>query len=285
MYHLIDGKKIADEIIEQVSKEVLEKKLEPHLAIILVGTDPASQLYVKLKSEAAKKAGIELHLYRIDEDASEQSILDTIAFLNKDADRDAILIQLPLPPRFNQQKILDALDYRKDVDGFHKKNIASLLAGKPQRILPGLALGIWKLIESTGPEHYEHKTALIIGKSDEFSLPLMELLRQRGLHPERIRPSDERLIELSQKTDILITAIGKPKSITTEMVKNNAIVIDVGINKVDGKTVGDVDFENVAPKTSFITPVPGGVGPMTVAMLLYNTVRLAEERSKKVRGH
>lgn len=285
MYQLINGKKIADEIIEQVSKEVLEKKLEPHLAIILVGTDPASQLYVKLKSQAAKKAGIELHTYLIDEDASEQSILDTIVFLNADPEIDAILIQLPLPPKFDQQKIIDALDYRKDVDGFHKKNITSFLTGKPQHILPGLALGIWKLIESTGPEHYEHKSALVISKSDEFSLPLMELLRQQGLYAGRARPSDERLLELSQKADILITAEGRPKSITAEMVKNNAIVIDVGINKVNGKTVGDVDFDGVAPKTSFITPVPGGVGPMTVAMLLYNTLRLAEERNKKSSGH
>lgn len=281
MYHLIDGKKIANEIIEQVSNEVLEKKLEPHLAIILVGTDPASQLYVKLKSEAAKKVGIKLHLYRIDEDASEQSILDTITFLNEDPEIDAILIQLPLPAQFDQQKIIDSLDYRKDVDGFHKKNIASLLSGKPQHILPGLALGIWKLIESTGAERYTGKTALVISKSDEFAQPLMELLKQHGLHAERAHPSDKKLLELSGKADILITAIGKPKSVTAEMVKDTAVIIDVGINKVNGKTVGDVDFENVAPKTSFITPVPGGVGPMTVAMLLYNTVRLAEGRHKK----
>ncbi|MBI4090746.1 MAG: bifunctional 5,10-methylenetetrahydrofolate dehydrogenase/5,10-methenyltetrahydrofolate cyclohydrolase [Candidatus Komeilibacteria bacterium] len=280
MYRLIDGKKLADEIIAEVRAQIIEKKLEPHLAIILVGTDPASELYVKLKSQAAKKAGIELHLYRIDEDASEQSILETIAFLNTDQEIDAILIQLPLPKKFDQQKILDALDYRKDVDGFHKKNIASFLAGKPQHILPGLSFGIWKLIESTGPEHYKHKSALVISKSDEFSLPLMELLRQKGLTATTVKPSDARLIELSQKADILISAVGIPKSITRDMVKDGAILIDVGINKIKGKTVGDVDFANVAPKTSFITPVPGGVGPMTVAMLLYNTLRLAAERKK-----
>ena len=279
--HLIDGKKIAANIITQVTKLIVEKALEPHLAVVLVGNDPASEVYVKLKEKACRKAGIVFHKYLIDEHESEEKILETITFLNKDPEIDAILIQLPLPKKFNQQRVIDAMDYRKDVDGFHPKNIEQYLAGMPQKILPGLSLAIWNLIESTGKENYGGKQALIIGKSDAFTEPTKKLLEDQTIHADIAHPNDPALSKKTREAHIIVTAIGKPNSITADMVSDGSIIIDVGINKLpDGTIVGDVDFKNVAPKTSYITPVPGGVGPMTVAMLLYNTTILARERIK-----
>lgn len=275
---LIDGKKLAETITAEVTQHIVDDGVSPQLAVILVGDDPASHLYVKLKKEAAARAGIELHTYLLAGDVPEAEVLATIDFLNKDADVDAMLIQLPLPKKFDTQKILDAMDYRKDVDGFHAKNIKRLLAGKEQHIMPGLALAIWTLIASTTAENYLNKTALIISKSDEFAIPLQIILERQTITATIAKPSDPHLKKLAAAADILISAIGKPCSITADMVKQGGIVIDVGISKEKGKTVGDVDFANVAPKTSFITPVPGGVGPMTVAMLLYNTWLLSKER-------
>ncbi|MEK7583943.1 MAG: bifunctional 5,10-methylenetetrahydrofolate dehydrogenase/5,10-methenyltetrahydrofolate cyclohydrolase, partial [Patescibacteria group bacterium] len=279
MYKLIDGKKLAQEVLAQVQKEIIELSVKPQLAVILVGNDPASHLYVRLKKKACEKAGIVFHLYRIDESENEQHVLDTISFLNKDSEIDAILIQLPLPKKFDQQRVVDAMDYRKDVDGFHKKNLESFLAGKKQHILPGLSLAIWNLIASTGAENYVRKKTLIIGKSDIFTQPTRKILSDKGMEePTIVHPSDRELADKIRAADILITAVGKPRTVSADMVKDGAIIIDVGISSVDGQTVGDVDFKNVAPKTSYITPVPGGVGPMTVAMLLYNTLQLSKER-------
>lgn len=280
MYHLIDGKQLATTIIDGITKAIIDEGLEPQLAVILVGDDPASHLYVKLKEQACKKAGIVFNKYLIDANAPEEELLRTVQFLNVDPDIDAILIQLPLPAHFDQQRIIDAMDHRKDVDGFHKKNIEALLAGKKQHILPGLALGIWKLIESTGEKNYSGKHALIVSKSEEFSRPLAALLRMHSIESAHLRPDAPNLSEATRAADILITAVGKPNFITSDLVKKDVTIIDVGINKIDGRTVGDVDFDNVAPTTSFITPVPGGVGPMTVAMLLYNTLILARERAQ-----
>lgn len=278
MHRIIDGKKLAENVIAETAKRVAEENLSPQLAVILVGNDPASNLYVKLKERACLRAGIGFHKYYIDESDSEERVLETIRFLNTDADIDAILIQLPLPSKFNQQKIIEALDWRKDVDGFHPNNIASFLAGKPQKIMPGLSLAIWRLIESCGSEHFAGKKGIIIGKSEAFTKPTQKLLGDNGIVADIVAPTDPALQTKTLNADILITAIGAPGSITAAMVKNDAIIVDVGISKQDGKTVGDVDFDHVAPKCSFITPVPGGVGPITVAMLLYNTVALARLR-------
>src|SRR3989344_1263286 len=181
MYKLIDGKKLAQEVLAQVQKEIIELSIEPQLAVILVGEDPASHLYVKLKRKACETAGIVFHLYSIDESESEQKILDTVAFLNKDADIDAILIQLPLPKKFDQQHVIDAMDYRKDVDGFHRKNLEGFRAGKKQHILPGLSLAIWNLIASIGKENYLGRKTGIIGKSDVFTHPTRKILADKGI--------------------------------------------------------------------------------------------------------
>ncbi len=278
MYQIINGKELANVIIDELTQAIVDENLEPQLAVILVGTDPASHLYVKLKEEACKKAGIGFHKYLLPENAAEKDVLASVAFLNNDDQIDAILIQIPLPKHLEQQRIIDAMDYRKDVDGFHKKNVESLLAGKKQHLLPGLPLGIWTLLASVGIKQYQNKEALIISKSDEFSRPLAALLKMNGIVSHSIYPDAADLKETTRAADIIITAVGKPQWLIAGMIKDGAIIIDVGISKKDGKTVGDVDFDAVAPRTSFITPVPGGVGPMTVAMLLFNTVILARER-------
>lgn len=279
---LIDGKKIATKIIDDVANQIVEANIRPQLAVLLVGNDPASELYVKLKEKKCAQTGILFNKYLIDENKPEQEIIDTIDFLNKDPEIDAILIQLPLPKKFDQEKIITAMDHKKDVDGFHPVNIKRYLDGKKQHILPGLSLAIWNLIASTGKENYIDKNAIIIAKSEHFTLPTKKLLSDQKINVSIVRPNDSDLKDKCLEADIIITAIGKPNSITKDMVKKDAIIIDVGINKVGKKTVGDVDFNNVAPITSYITPVPGGVGPMTIAMLLFNTVALARERHESI---
>ena len=279
MYQLIDGKKLAQEIIADVGDRIARENINPQLAVILVGKDPASHLYVRLKERACKEIGIRFHKYLIGEEEDESKIIEIIRFLNRDDTIDAILIQLPLPQKFDQDRITSALDYRKDVDGFHRTNLARLLQGKKQRILPGLVFGIWKLIESTGQKNYHDKEVLIISKSKEFTLPLQIVLKSQGLCVHSALPLDPNLSELSRHADIIVTAAGKAGFITPSMVKEGVTIIDVGITTNGEKTVGDVDFPSVAPKTAFITPVPGGVGPMTVAMLMYNTFMLGKERN------
>jgi len=278
MYQLIDGKKIARELIQKITERIRTEMLEPQLAVILVGHDPASELYVKLKEKHCREAGITIHIYRIPESEDEFTLHKTIQFLNNDPEIDAILIQLPLPESFDQDRAIALMDYRKDVDGFHPTNIHSYLDGKPQIILPGLSLAIWHLIESTGEKQYHDKHALIVAKSERFTQPTKKLLEERGMTVAIAKPDENELTQKMRDAEILITAIGKPQLITSDMVREGATVIDVGINTLHGITVGDVDFASVAPKTAFITPVPGGVGPMTVAMLLLNTTILARMR-------
>ncbi len=241
--------------------------------MILIGSDPASRLYVSLKKKACEKIGIEFHEYLMPENITEGQVLETIDFLNKDELTDAILVQLPLPEQLNTDTIIKAIDPKKDVDGFHPENIKKLLAGESD-FIPGLALGIWKLIESTH-EDLNNKSAVIVAKGDVFFQPLTKVLADKNIHAQLVDPKNPELKKYTSAADILIVAIGQPFFIKEDMVKDQAIVIDVGTNKVDeNHIVGDVDYTAVFEKVSHITPVPGGVGPMTVAMLLYNTVQL-----------
>ncbi len=273
MAEIIDGRSIAKDIQKEIGVEIRQKSLEPNLAVILIGEDPASNLYVNLKKKACQKVGIEFHEYLMIKDVSEEHVLETIDFLNKDKHTDAILIQLPLPKHLNTDKIIEAIDINKDADGFHPKNIEKILDNK-NTFVPGLPLGIIKLLEAT-KEDLKNKEALIISKSDVFYKPLKKLLEDKNIHTKIIKPSITNLSELSKEADILIAAIGNPFFIKKEMVKKNSIIIDIGTNKIDQKhIVGDVDYTDVFEKVSHITPVPGGVGPMTVAMLLYNTLKL-----------
>ncbi len=272
MAEIIDGKKIAEEIKADLAKEIFQNFYKPNLAVILVGSDPASQLYVSLKKQAAKKVGIEFHEYLMPENTPQEKILEAIDFLNHDENIDAILIQLPLPNNLNTDKIIQSIDPAKDVDGFHPENIKKLLNNETN-FIPGLPLGIIKLLEST-KENLANKKAVIIAKSEIFYQPLKKLLNNLKVETEIVDPKDKNIKDKTKTADILISAVGLAFFITADMVKDKAIVIDVGTNKVNDYTVGDVDYSSVFEKTSHITPVPGGVGPMTVAMLLYNTLQL-----------
>lgn len=272
---LIDGKSIAEEIKKEVAKEIYKKQLNPGLAVVLVGDDPASHLYVKLKQKACAQVGIEFHKYYCPGQASKKEITHAIEFLNNDPKVNGILVQLPLPNDLNEDEIIQLIDPKKDVDGFHPKNLERLFNNDPL-VLPGLAMGIIKLIESTN-EKLESKKAVIISNSTIFSKPLVKLLEEKGIIVESLLSNQDNLNKKTSLADILIIAVGKPKFITADMVKSDSIIIDVGTNKIGKKTVGDVDFEAVADKAAWITPVPGGVGPMTIAMLLKNTLDLTKK--------
>lgn len=277
MAQIIDGKKIADEIKADLAKEIFQNFYTPNLAVILVGSDPASQLYVSLKKQAAKKVGIEFHEYLMPENTAQEKILEAIEFLNHDENIDAILIQLPLPKQIDTNIIIQSIDPEKDVDGFHPENIKKLL-NNSTNFVPGLPLGIIKLLESTG-ENLAHKKAVIVAKSEIFYQPLKKLLNNLQVETEIVDPKDKNIKDKTKTADIVISAAGIAFFITADMIKEQAIVIDVGTNKVNDYTVGDVDYSSVFEKTSHITPVPGGVGPMTVAMLLYNTLQLYKKRN------
>lgn len=272
MAQIIDGKKIAENIKAEIAKEIFQNSYTPNLAVILVGDDEASKLYVSLKKEAAKIVGIEFSEYLMPANTTQNQVLEAINFLNRDEETDAILVQLPLPKHLDTDIIIQSIDPEKDVDGFHPENIKKLLNNTTD-FIPGLPLGIIKLLESTG-ENLANKKALIIAKSEIFYQPLHKLLNDLKVETEIIDPKNKNLKDKTKTADILISAVGLPFFITADMVKDKAIMIDVGTNKVKDYTVGDVDYSSVFPKTSHITPVPGGVGPMTVAMLLYNTLQL-----------
>ncbi len=277
MTKIIDGRLLADKIKLDVMSEIVKKKLEPGLAVILVGTNAASQLYVKMKEKACHEVGIEFHKYLMPANVSEKELLESIDFLNQDGKTDAILIQLPLPKKFDEQKIISRIDPAKDVDGFHPQNIKLLLNNQP-RLIPGLPLGVLKLLEETH-EDLQHKTTVIIAKSPVFTEPMKFLLQQiTDAEVTVVAPSDKQLAEKTKQADILITAVGKPGFITKDFIKPNSIIIDIGIAKDEtGHTCGDAQFDEVEDIVAHITPVPGGVGPVTVAMLLYNTVVLSKQ--------
>lgn len=277
MAQIIDGKKIAEDIKAEIAGEIFQNFYHPNLAVILVGDDEASKLYVSLKKQAAKKVGIEFSEYLMPANTTQSQVLEAIEFLNKDEETDAILVQLPLPKQLDAGTIIQSIDPEKDVDGFHPENIKKLLNNDTD-FTPGLPLGIIKLLEST-KENLAHKKAVIIAKSEIFYQPLKKLLNDLKVATEIVDPKNKDIKKITQQADILISAAGIAFFITADMVKDQAIVIDVGTNKVNDYTVGDVDYSSVFTKTSHITPVPGGVGPMTVAMLLYNTLQLYKKRN------
>jgi len=268
---IIDGKVIAQKFKNEIREKVKKMDKKPGLAAILVGQNPASKQYVKLKRKACEYTGINFHKYFFEGDYKQKEIIEAIEFLNNDPEVDAILVQLPLPEKYNENEIIAAIDPKKDVDGFHPKNLNKLQAEKPKIISPA-ALGILELLKAT-KQPLENKNILIICNSKLFSEPLIYLLNKKN-KVKTIAPTHKNLKKECQKADILIVAIGQAEFIEKDFIKKDAIVIDVGINQLDGETVGDVNFFDVADKVSFITPVPGGVGPMTVAMLLENVLKL-----------
>lgn len=287
---IIDGKAIALQIQEEIKTSISSiQGRKPCLAVILVGEHPPSQIYVGRKIKACTEVGIISRKIEMKQSDSEKDVLSQIAKLNEDDHVDGILVQLPLPPHINPFAITLAIDPRKDVDGFHPLNIGLLVEGQTDGFFPCTPLGIKVLLERSGVE-MSGQHALVIGRSNIVGKPMAAILMQNtigGNATVTIAHSfTKNLKDLSSRADIIIAAIGKPKFLTADMVKEGAVVIDVGTNKIDNPTkpsgyqiVGDVDFDQVKNKCSMITPVPGGVGPMTIAMLLSNTLRSFQKRT------
>lgn len=274
----IDGKLLAEQIMLETRKEIVQLGYTPGLAVFLVGDDEASRLYVKLKEKACQKVGIDFHKYLLPADTTPADLIEAIKFLDGDEHVDAILVQLPLPTGHDTQTVINAIAPTKDVDGFHPETIKQFLA-EPTSFVPGLSLGIVRLVESTKVD-LQGKKAVILANSDIFSAPLKKLLELRGLNVQTVSAKTDGIDAITSQADVLIVAVGKPGFVNADMVKAGAIVIDVGTTKTEEAVQGDVDFDSVVEKAGYITPVPGGVGPMTVAMLLENTLRLAKKHRK-----
>lgn len=274
---ILDGKALSLKIKEEIKKEVEELKkdgITPGLAVILVGQDPASQTYVKMKAKACKDVGIYSITHEMPEDISEDEIIDTIKMMNKNPNIDGILVQLPLPKHIDTTKILEIIDPKKDVDGFHPYNFGRLNQGLDS-FVPCTPLGVMELLKEYNID-VKGLDACVVGASNIVGKPMAALLLNSFATVDICHIFTKDLKEHTKRADLLVVGVGKPNLITEDMVKDGAIIIDIGINKVDGKIVGDVDFENVSKKASYITPVPGGVGPMTIAMLLKNTIKAAK---------
>lgn len=282
---LIDGKKIADdikkEIAIEVEKMVAEGKKRPHLAAVLVGHDGGSETYVAHKVKACEQCGFTSTLIRFEDDVTEEKLLETIDELNNNADIDGFIVQLPLPKHISEQKIIEAIDYRKDVDGFHPINVGRMSIGLPC-FLSATPAGIIELLR-----RYNIPTkganCVVLGRSNIVGKPVATLMMQKGYPGDATvtvcHSATKNLKEICAQADIIIAALGSPGFVTEDMVKPGTVIIDVGTTRVPDATrksgfrlSGDVDFENVAPKCSYITPVPGGVGPMTIVSLMKNTL-------------
>jgi methylenetetrahydrofolate dehydrogenase (NADP+) / methenyltetrahydrofolate cyclohydrolase len=282
MVSIIDGNKIAKDIRMQLREEALALKektgLVPGLAVILVGEDPASQVYVGRKAKACEEVGFLSREYRLSADATEADLLKLIHDLNGDKSIHGVLVQLPLPKHIATDKIIAAIDPHKDVDGFHPYNVGGLVTGSPL-FIPCTPRGIMELIARTGIE-LAGKEAVVVGRSNIVGKPMALLLLAQNATVTMCHSKTIDLPAVTSRADVLIAAIGKARMITANMVKEGAVVIDVGVNRLDtGKLAGDVAFDEVAPKASYITPVPGGVGPMTIAMLMKNTLDAAKMKA------
>lgn len=271
----IDGKKIANEILEQIKKETSKMEKPPGLAFVLVGQDPASQAYVKMKEKRCQEVGFISQKIQLEEDVAEHELMGIIDKLNEDDGIDGILVQMPLPKHLNENAVIERVKPEKDVDGFHPINVGKYTCGDRSGFIPCTPLGILKLLEKSDVE-LDGANVVVLGRSNIVGRPIANLLSQKetiGNATVTLAHSRTKdLKELCRKADVIIAAIGQPKMITADMVKQGVVVIDVGINRTSDNTlVGDVDYESVKEKASKITPVPGGVGPMTIAMLLQNT--------------
>jgi len=286
MSKIIDGKILAEKIKDQIVKEILSfnrgsSLTRPNLAIILIGERPDSELYVSLKEREARKVGIDTHLYRCAENTSEREILEMIKCLNEDKTIDAILVQLPLPEGIDTDTIILALDPQKDVDGFHPDNLEKLLSScESPGLMPPVFAVVLEILKSIDYE-IKNKQVAIISNSEIFGHTIAHVLKCRGAKTEAVKANDKNLAERTSWADVLITAAGQSKFIKKNMVKKGAVVIDIGITKQGDKIVGDADFDDVKDKAGYITPVPGGVGPMTIAMAFKNTLEIYKRRHKK----
>ena len=285
---IIDGKQTAADIKAEIAREVeqmvSEGRKRPHLAAVLVGHDGGSETYVKNKVLACEQCGFKSTLIRFEDNVSEAELLECVDQLNRNGDIDGFIVQLPLPHHIDEQKIIEAIDYRKDVDGFHPINVGRMAIGLPC-FVSATPLGIITLLQRYGIAT-SGKKCVIIGRSNIVGKPMAQLMMQKQYGDATVTVCHSHTKDIAaecRQADIIIAAIGSPGFVTADMVKDGAVVIDVGTTRVADNTrksgyrlSGDVDFENVAPKCSFITPVPGGVGPMTICSLMKNTLKAAE---------
>ena len=279
---LINGKELAKKIRGELKLEVdnlRENGIIPKLAVIMVGNDKASEVYVRNKSKACNEIGIEFEEFLLNSNIKQEELIDLIKKLNNRKDVYGILLQSPIPEHLNIREAFDTIDYRKDVDGFNPINIGKLAIGE-DAFISCTPYGVIKMLEEYNIE-IEGKRAVVIGRSNIVGKPLIQCLLNKNATVTICHSKTKNIAEITKEADILIAALGKPKFVKENMVKENAVVIDVGINRnEEGKLVGDVDFENVSKKASYITPVPGGVGPMTIAMLMNNVVKATKEHNK-----
>ncbi|MGA2332855.1 MAG: bifunctional methylenetetrahydrofolate dehydrogenase/methenyltetrahydrofolate cyclohydrolase FolD [Syntrophales bacterium] len=278
---IIDGKKIAGDILDEVKAEAQRLKeragLTPGLAVLLVGNDPASKIYIRHKENACKAVAFFSREFKLSQDTSEKAVIDIIRELNRDEKIHGILVQLPLPGHINPTAIIEAIDPRKDVDGFHPHNLGRLFTGNPYH-MACTPKGILELMDRSSIA-IEGKRAVIVGRSNIVGKPVALMLLNRHATVTVCHTKTKQLALVTRQAEILIAAAGRPEMIRADMVGDGAVIIDVGINRMDdGRLVGDVAFSGVLEKASFITPVPGGVGPMTIAMLLVNTLNAASGR-------
>ncbi|MBI1912359.1 MAG: bifunctional methylenetetrahydrofolate dehydrogenase/methenyltetrahydrofolate cyclohydrolase FolD [Deltaproteobacteria bacterium] len=278
--NIINGKEIAAQVREELRAEIKDLKekhgLTPGLTVVLVGENPASKVYVRNKGKACEEVGIRSVQHTLSDTTTEEELLKLIEELNNDKDVHGILVQLPLPKHINEEKVLELISPKKDVDGFHPYNMGRLMVGNPL-LQPCTPFGVMRLLESTGID-ITGKDAVIIGRSNIVGKPQAMMLLRRNATVTICHSKTKDLVDKVKSADIVVAAIGRAQFVKGEWIKEGAVVIDVGINRnEEGKLVGDVDFEGASQKASYITPVPGGVGPMTIAMLLKNTVEAAKK--------
>ncbi|MGI9554022.1 MAG: bifunctional methylenetetrahydrofolate dehydrogenase/methenyltetrahydrofolate cyclohydrolase FolD [Thermodesulfobacteriota bacterium] len=283
MSELIDGKKVSEDTRAEIAKGVDELKsssgVTPGLAAVLVGDDPASEIYVRNKRKACEKVGIYSEEHKLSDETTEEGLLELVEKLNNDDNIHGILVQLPLPDHINETNILRTVTPLKDVDGFHPENVGRLVEGNP-RFISCTPYGIIKMLDYYNIE-IKGKEVVVVGRSNIVGKPVGMLLLHRHGTVTTCHSRTKDLGEVTRRADILVAAIGRANFITADMVKEGVVIIDVGINRnEEGKLTGDVDFANVSPKASYITPVPGGVGPMTITMLLWNTLESAKLKAE-----
>jgi tetrahydrofolate dehydrogenase/cyclohydrolase, NAD(P)-binding domain protein len=281
---IIDGKALSDKILKEIENEHSELQAKvgrkAGLAVIIVGENPASQIYVRNKIRTCERVGFHSETIRLDEHITEENLLLEIEKLNNDNNIDGILVQLPIPKHINELKVINAISAEKDVDGFHTTNIGKMMIGDETGFLPCTPAGVIQMFEEYNID-LEGKDVLVIGQSNIVGKPMTLLLIKKRATVQVCNLKTKNLPEKLQKADVVVAAAGSPKLVKGSDVKEGVVVIDIGINRVNGKICGDVDFEEVSQKASYITPVPGGVGPMTIAMLIKNTFKSYKQKVGK----
>lgn len=278
MAKIIDGKAISQQVKDEIRAEIERDKLSIGLAVVIVGNNQASRVYVNNKKKACEVCGIKSYEYALPEETTEEQLLELVDTLNDDKNINGILVQLPLPKQIDEEKIIERISPLKDVDAFHATNVGKIMIGN-YAFLPCTPAGVMELIHSTGTE-ISGKECVVIGRSNIVGKPMAMLLLHENATVTICHSRTKDLAEVCRRADILVSAVGKADFVTADMVKEGAVVIDVGMNRnAEGKLCGDVKYDEVEPKASYITPVPGGVGPMTIAMLMKNTLM-----AKKLQG-